>query len=395
MSRTCRNTGIPVTYAYIEAAHEGTLSGNAFGPGQKGYENNLQAFNAGFAKFFARLQRDGITTANTLFVITADEGDHFVGGTPEPAGCNGVTTICSYDKIGEIDANLNGILAVEQGITTPFQLHYDDAPNFYVNGNPSPDAMVTRNLEVANGKVTAFDTYVGYNVSLTQLMANPTEENILHMVTADPARTPTFTSFDNPDFYVLNGATSCNGGCTSVYPPEAWNHGDYQSKITTTWLGLVGPGIKHLGRTDSVWCSHTDIRPTILTLVGLKDDYVHEGHALAEFMTEAALPQAIVASGGSIVSLAQVYTKINSPVGPLGLATLKISTRATEGSNTQYQLLNTQLQCINTQRNSLDNKIISLLEGAEFHGQKIDAAAAQKLVHDSWALLDAVHDLAQ
>jgi hypothetical protein len=35
---------------------------------------------AAFGTFFAGLAKAGITKANTLFVITADEGDHFVGG---------------------------------------------------------------------------------------------------------------------------------------------------------------------------------------------------------------------------------------------------------------------------------------------------------------------------
>ena len=107
--------GIPITYAYIADAHENHTSGNPYGPGQTDYVNQLESYNDAFAKFFARLQTDGITKANTLFIITSDEGDHFAGGAPEPANCNGVTTPCSYDKIGEVDANLAGILAVEQG----------------------------------------------------------------------------------------------------------------------------------------------------------------------------------------------------------------------------------------------------------------------------------------
>jgi hypothetical protein len=34
-----------------------------------------------------------------------------------------------------------------------------------------------------------------------------------------------------------------------------------------------GPGIKNLGETGSVWTDHTDARPTLLTLLGLHDDY--------------------------------------------------------------------------------------------------------------------------
>ena len=55
-----------------------------------------QAYNKAFGEFFARLAKDGITKDNTLFIITADENDHFVGGPPSPANCDGVTTPCTY-----------------------------------------------------------------------------------------------------------------------------------------------------------------------------------------------------------------------------------------------------------------------------------------------------------
>jgi hypothetical protein len=36
---------------------------------------------------------------------------------------------------------------------------------------------------------------------------------------------------------------------------------------------MAGPGVKHLGLTSQVWSDHTDIQPTIMSLVDLKDDY--------------------------------------------------------------------------------------------------------------------------
>ena len=92
---------------------------------------------------------DGINTGNTLFVFTSDEGDHFVGGSPSPPDCDGVTTPCTYSTIGEINTNLAGLLATQQGITTPFRVHSDSAPTFYITGNPSRTAPVTRAFERA------------------------------------------------------------------------------------------------------------------------------------------------------------------------------------------------------------------------------------------------------
>ena len=50
----------------------------------------------GFAAFFNELKAHGIDETNTLFVVTADEGDHFAGVTK--TDCDGViTTPCVYD----------------------------------------------------------------------------------------------------------------------------------------------------------------------------------------------------------------------------------------------------------------------------------------------------------
>ena len=50
----------------------------------------LKAYDQGFADFFQNLSQHGINTGNTLFVVTADEGDHFAGGAPSPNNCEGV-----------------------------------------------------------------------------------------------------------------------------------------------------------------------------------------------------------------------------------------------------------------------------------------------------------------
>ena len=69
--------------------HWGTGAGTA---DSADYVTALHNYDAAFATFFNRLQADGINKNNTLFVVTADEGDHFVGGPPSPANCDGVHT---------------------------------------------------------------------------------------------------------------------------------------------------------------------------------------------------------------------------------------------------------------------------------------------------------------
>src|SRR5258708_23863446 len=147
--------GVPITYAYISDAHDAHPNGPAYGPGQAGYVGALAAYDAAFNTFFTRLAKDGINSSNTLFVFTSDEGDHFVGGAPSPAGCDGVTTPCTYSQIGEINANLAGLLATDQGITTPFKVHSDMDPTIYLPGNSVRDAPLTRVFDRALRQLTA------------------------------------------------------------------------------------------------------------------------------------------------------------------------------------------------------------------------------------------------
>src|SRR5579863_9699246 len=108
--------GVPVTFTYLSDLHDSWTTGGGLGPGSATYESQLKQENAAFGAFFAGLAAAGINKSNTLFVITADEGDHFVGGAPSPAGCDGVTVQCTYGNIGEVDGNLTGMLAA-QGVT--------------------------------------------------------------------------------------------------------------------------------------------------------------------------------------------------------------------------------------------------------------------------------------
>jgi len=387
--------GIPITYAYINDAHDKPPSGPAYGPGQAGYVAALKAYDTAFGQFFQRLANDGINQSNTLFVFTADEGDHFVGGPPSPDGCDGVTTPCTYSKIGEVNGNLTGLLATEQGNTTPFTLHNDSAPMVYITGNPARDSEVTRNLERAAAGLTAVNPITGNTDTITAALADPVEMHILHMVTADSARTPTFALFADPNYFLFAGAANCTL-CVSENPPFAWNHGDLSPDITTTWLGLVGPGVDNLGVDGNTWSDESDIRPTIMVLLGLKDDYAHDGRALAENLDGWAMPAAIRLNGG-YANLAVMYKQIDAVVGQFGLVTLRLSTDGIESGNasddSRYGALENQLSWLNTQRDALALQMNSLLEKAEFGGQPITAQQAQALVAQGQALLDQANSL--
>jgi hypothetical protein len=385
--------GVPITYAYISDAHDNHPSGPAFGPGSAGYVAALKAYDDAFNKFFTRLAADGITHDNTLFIFTADEGDHFAGGPPSPANCDGVTTPCTYAKIGEINANLAGLLATEQGITTPFKVHSDDAPTIYITGNPARTDPVARKFARALDGLTAVSPITGNTDKISQFLADAVEMKILHMVTADPARTPTLVMFADPNYFLFAGAPNCNSPCVTENPGFAWNHGDVQPEIVTTWLGMVGPGVRDDGVDGQTWSDHTDIRPTILLLAGLKDDYGHDGRVLSEALTGAALPPSVTGNGNIFQQLAQSYKQINASVGQFGLGTLRISNSAlisNDSGDATYNQLENNLINLNAQRNSLASQMIQILEDAAFNGKTIDPAVASSLIQQATQLLQQV-----
>ena len=387
--------GVPVTYAYISDAHDNHATSLAMGPGQAEYVAQLKSYDKAFGKFFARLAADGINQSNTMFVFTSDEGDHFAGGAPTPANCDGITVPCKYPfpSIGEISANMTGLLASQQGITTKFNIHSDSAPTVYITGNPARDAAVTRTFERATSKLTAVNPRTGNTDTLTAALADPVEMKLLHMITSDPARTPTFTWFADPNYFFFHGGTGCGPGCVSVGPGFAWNHGDIQPEIVTTWLGLVGPGVRNDGTTGSVWSDHTDVRPTILSLTGLQDDYATQGRVLFEVLHEDALPVSLRQHRGTLQDLAEVYKQLNAAVGQFGMTTLMVSTRAIEGDDSTYSSLENQLQALGTQRDAVAGQMSAMLNAAA-GGQAIDENQAKDLTTQGQAVLQQATALA-
>jgi hypothetical protein len=410
-----QEAGIPITFAYVSDAHDdhGT-AGNihfAFGPGEAGYTQQLQDYDQAFQKFFDRLAADGINKSNTLFVFTVDEGDHFVGDAPTPAGCDGVTTACTYNRVGEINADLRRMVFTQFADSTLFSVHSDDAPNVYVNGTatqPIRDQTdpIVRALEREMAQLNWMNPYTGVvenNIMVAQ--ADHTGMKTLHMITADPFRTPTFTPFADPDwFFFATGATTpatCATPAACAFIPArtspsfAWNHGDIQDEIASTWVGYVGQGVNPAGVNGDVWSDHTDVRPTILNLVGLKDDYVHDGRVVSEVLLSSALPQSMKKST-SFVPLAQMYKQLNASFGEFAMATLKASTKAlasNDADDATYISIEGQIESLTDQRNALAAQMIGLLNGAEFKGQTFSDAKARSLIAQGQALLNQANAL--
>jgi hypothetical protein len=392
--------GVPVTYSYISSAHV-DANGNDAGPGQADYVARLHAYDEAWGKFFARLGKDGINRSNTLFVITSDENDHFVGGPASPAGCDGVHTPCTYSAIGEVHVDLPQLLQ-QAGVTTAFTAHTDSAPALYLNGQPARDADVTRGFDRTLGNLEVTNPLSGRVEPLFNFMADSVGMKLLHMVSADPNRTPTVVAFGKPDYFVDTFAADCGGPavveCAPSFGADAWNHGTISPDINRTWLGLVGPGVRTIGRNETVWSDHADIRPTIMLLTGLRDDYRSEGRPLFEVMTDRALPHALRQDQDETLRLAQTFKRINASVGQLDLDGVRISTAALEsgsaGDDSRYTQLESQLTTITAQRDALAAQMLDVIDRAAFNDQHVDGGRAQRLVDQGRDLLDQVTDLA-
>jgi hypothetical protein len=382
--------GIPVTFTYLSDLHDNWVTGAGMGSGTPTYESQLRRENAAFGTFFSDLAAAGITKANTLFVITADEGDHFVGSAPTPGNCNGVTITCSYSKVGEVDGNLTGMLAAK-GVTTSFDVAADSVPIIYVHGQPSRAASPVRAMERAAAGLTADDLSTGQTVKLTNYLADPVEMKILHMITGDPKRTATFALFANPDFWLSSGSAKCGSSCVSEPSgQDAWNHGDVAPQINTTWLGLVGPGVAHAGVDRRIWSDHTDIQPTMMALLGLRDDYTPDGVVIGDAISSQALPPAMLSNYQTLNRLGQVYTQLEAAVGEFGLDTLTASTRALASNSAHdasYTGIENQLASLGSARAALAAQMQALLTGAEFGNTRINATAAWKLIFQGNAML--------
>src|SRR5262249_7359016 len=198
---------------------------------------------------------------------------------------------------------------------------------------PGPDQPQVRQLEQDLGSLTLTNQFSGQPTPMTEHLVDAQDQTLLHMTTTDPLRTPTFTDFGDPTFFYQTGTCpvgNASAGCPVVNPSFAWNHGDDQPEITRTWLGLVGPTVNHLGETPSIWSDHTDIRPTMLSILGLPSDYTMDGASLTQLISSQSLPASLQSHLTSYQSLVGAYNQLNAPVGTFGHDSEGVSTTAAD-----------------------------------------------------------------
>jgi hypothetical protein len=176
--------------------------------------------------------------------------------------------------------------------------------------------------------------------------------------------------------------------CSDEQPTDNWNHGDFQDDIVHTWVGLVGPGVRGLGVNNSFFTDHTDIRPTMLSLAGVTDDYTHDGRVVFEILDDEAVARTLSDHEGLLSVLASSYKAINAPVGTLGLKTLQISTTGLAGNDATFTAVTERLNDITARRNAIAGRMIAILEGAAFHNQRVNEDEARELIEQADELIE-------
>ncbi|QNE35750.1 hypothetical protein [Leifsonia shinshuensis] len=392
--------GVQVANVYVSDAHTDHTAANTgdLGPGEPTYTQQLHDYDQAFGQFFARLASDGITTANTEFVVTTDEGDHFSGSAPTPANCTGAAdNPCSYATKSEVNVNLPGLLATQKNDTTPFAIHSDPAPALWITGNPAPTDPKARQLARDLAGLSVTNPLTGGTDQVAAQLADPVEEKILHFVSSDPARTPSLTAFSGEDDYITSGAQNCTKACVYTSSRFAYNHGGLLPDMQDIWAGYAGPGISARGVDSTTWTDQVDMRPTVLALTGLQDDYPGDGRVLTEIAATSALPTELRGHHETVLRLGQVYKQILATNGQFAADTLTASTKAlasgTATDDSTYTRIESGLVQLDARRDALADAIRAQLLGAAFDHRSIDEnqgkdqlAAAARLLSDAEAL---------
>jgi len=278
-----------------------------------------------------------------------------------------------------------------------------------VHGNPAADDATVRQLERDTAAMTnPLDVYSGVaNEHIVQYQAGALEQRVLHMQTRDPLRFPTYTLFPKPDYFF-----STSGPNVSINSSFAYDHGYYSPNIDVTWVGMAGKGVAVNGvdgpqpaagnqpsdpeSTHTVpqasqvgtWVEETDIRPTMLYLLGLKDDYESDGHVIAQALQH--VPHGLEATE----PLAAAYDQIESSVGRFATDTLIADTKAlASGSSSDDSAYRTEQAALARLANDRDALVAKIKQKLN-NGKGVKRGEARKFIARANDLLQRADALA-
>ncbi|MDX6201380.1 MAG: hypothetical protein QOJ83_880, partial [Frankiales bacterium] len=136
--------------------------------------------------------------------------------------------------------------------------------------------------------------------------------------------------------------------------------------------------------TKGTWADETDIRPTMLRLAGLADDYVMDGRVITEILSHDG-------DLGRVATLGGCYKQLNASVGAFGTDTLVASTRALAGGSaaddSAYTATDAALSSLGDRRDALASTIKGELDQAEFHDAELSGRVVSRQLDSCQALL--------
>jgi hypothetical protein len=339
--------GVAVTYSHIEATHSGP-------PNSPESLALISSYDHAFDLFFTKLAAIGITPANTLFALMADESDHWVeGGARE----------------------LSALQPTAGGISPPGSLvKGDSAPLVYLkSGSDLPNAL-----------------HALRNVSGWQYIAAHTGMRAIHMAAANnPAvatREPSYVLFGNADTWWTG--TDTEGELDPSPKHIAWDHGTISPDINTTWLGLVGPNVR--AQETGTFIDHVDAAPTLDLLLGLPIPGYTDGRVLFEAISPSALPSSLTTNAAQVDQVATAYKEINAPLGAFAQSALQWSTQAALDAGTPEGIVEDQrLADLVQRRDALAPELQSVVNGA-VEGKPFDPVYTETLLQQVKVLMAAI-----
>jgi hypothetical protein len=134
----------------------------------------------------------------------------------------------------------------------------------------------------------------------------------------------------------------------------------------------------------------------MLGLLGLTDDYRHDGRATWEILDRSAIPASVLVRKGQLTQVGARLKAITAPFGPFAMSILEVSTKGLASNATgdaTYAAIESAIADLTTQRDALALQMQIALDNAQFFGTTISVTDAAKLISKANNLVQQAADL--
>ena len=360
-----QEAGIPVTYGYISDLHErkadtrtgcthrdaATTAGRPLGPGDSCYVDERAALRRGVPEVL-RAPRRRRHHAGEHAVRDQRRGERPVrrrerrpGDAADPGRLrrrHHAVQLRDRPDRRAAGEHQGPALGTASAANTQFDIEPQGAA-IYVHGQPAANDPAVRQLERDTAAMTNRTTRTAASTTRRSRSTRPARSSSACCTCRRPIRCGRRRTRCSRS---RTTSSRTSGPNVSINTSFAYDHGYYSPNIDITWVGMAGPGVATNGvdgpqpadgnqahdpestntvpqaSTDGTWVEETDLRPTMLHLTGLSDDYQSDGHVITQALT--SVPSALAATA----DLAKGYDQINSSVGQFATDTLLADTKA-------------------------------------------------------------------